>query len=585
MEKGSENSILKPVNKRSALLQFGLYLLIIILINIIGGFVFFRIDLTAEKRYTLSGQTKTLLKDLDDIIFFEVFLEGDFPAGFKRLRKATVEMLEQFRSYSSNIQYEFINPSESSDQTVRNDIYKRLVERGLQPTDLMVNTKEGKSQQIIFPGAIVTYRSREIPVELLISQKGAPPEEILNNSIENLEFNMVSAIKRLITGIKPKIAFIEGHGELNEYETADAIFSLQEMFQVERIRIDEKLSSLTEREQADSTTVAIRNKYKAIIIAKPDSAFSEKDKFIIDQFIMRGGNVLWLVDPVFASMDSIQMSDATVGIINRLNLEDQFFNYGIRLNNDLVMDLGALSIPVRTGNMGGNPQIDFFPWFYFPLLNPISDNPIVRNLNLIKTEFISSIDTITRPGIRKEILLTSSEYSRKVGTPVIISLETLKTEPDVRLYNQGRIPVAALLEGSFESLYKSRVPPEIADSREIGFVSEGRNSRMIFIADGDVIKNQLRRSEGRITPYPLGYDRYTDQYFGNRDLILNAVSYLVDESGIISLRSRELKLRLLDNQKYENNRIKWILLNTIVPVFSVVVLGLFIMYFRKRKYS
>ncbi|MBN1337839.1 MAG: gliding motility-associated ABC transporter substrate-binding protein GldG [Bacteroidales bacterium] len=573
------------VTKKSAILQFSMVFLIIILLNVIGNYFFFRIDLTAEKRYTLSEQTKKILRELDDIVFFEVYLEGEFPAGFKRLRQATIEMLDQFRAYSPNIQYEFINPSESSDPAVRNDIYKRLAERGLNPTDLMVNTRQGKSQQIIFPGTMVTFRSKEVPVDLLISQKGVSPEEILNNSVQNLEFNLTGAIKRLTAGIKPKVAFIEGHGELNEFETADAFYSLGELFQVERVRMDGKLSSLTERKQVDSAKTVIRNKYEAIIIAGPDSAFSEKDKFIIDQYIMRGGKVLWLIDPVFASMDSIQEADATVGIMNKLNLDDQFFNYGIRLNTELVMDLSALAIPVRTGNLGGNPQIEFFPWFYFPLLNPMGEHPVVRNLNLIKTEFISSIDTLYKPGVRKEILLSSSEYSRKVGTPVIISLDILKKDPDVRLYNNGRIPVAALLEGEFESLYRNRVPPEIADSREIGFISKSEPGRMIFIADGDVIKNQLRNTEGRIMPYPLGYDRYTDQFFGNKDLIMNAVNYLVDEEGIISLRSRELKLRLLDNQKFEKSRTKWILLNTALPVLFVVFFGIIIIYFRKRKYS
>ena len=577
------------MNKRRNIIKNNLIrvfaaLVIIVLVNVIGGYLFFRLDLTEEKRYTLSEPTKQILRNLDDIVYFEVYLEGDFPAGFKRLSKATKEMLDQFRSYTDNVQYEFINPSASRDPEVRNDIYRRLVERGLNPTDLQVKTREGASQKIIFPGAIASHKSREEPVELLISQAGVPPEEVLNSSIENLEFNLANTIRKLSVAIKPSIAFIQGHGELDGKETADAFYSLREFYRVERVSINGQLNSLTERKE-DSAEMVIRNKYEAIIIAKPDSVFSEKDKFIIDQFVMRGGKVLWLVDPVFASMDSIQDANATVGIVNELNLEDQFFRYGVRMNTDLVMDLNALPIPVRTGSMGGNPQIDFFPWFYFPVLTPLSDHPVVRNLNLIKTEFISSIDTLDIPGIRKEILLTSSPYSRTVNTPVYISLEMLKEEPDERLYSKGPIPVAALLEGEFRSLYQNRIPPALMEDEGIGFLEKSDSTRMIFIADGDVIKNQLRNQAGQVVPYTLGYDRFTEQYFGNKDLILNIMNYLVDESGLINIRSREVKLRLLDNTKIAGAELFWKLFNTIVPVILVIMLGLLLAFLRKRKYS
>ncbi len=317
--------------------------MIIVLVNVIGYYVFTRFDLTSEKRYTLSDQTKKLLVDLDDIIFFEVYLEGDFPAGFKRLRKETKEMLDQFRAYSDYIQYEFINPSSSTDERERNDVYQRLMERGLSPTDLQVKTSDGSSQQIIFPGAVVSYKNNELPMELLLTQMGIPPEEVLNNSIQNLEFNLANTIRKLSTASRPKVAFIEGHGELSILETTDIAYALSEYYGIERVEIGGQLNSLTERVSVDSVTTKVRNKFDAIIIAKPDTIFNEKDKFILDQFIMRGGKVMWLIDPVFASMDSIQFSDATVGIINELNLEDQLFNYGIRLNTNLVMDINALA--------------------------------------------------------------------------------------------------------------------------------------------------------------------------------------------------------------------------------------------------
>jgi len=566
-------------------MQVVLGIIILVLINVISYYAFIRFDLTAEKRYTLSGQTKEMLRNLDDIVFFQVYLEGDFPAGFKRLKRETKEMLDQFRVYSDNIQYEFINPSENDDVQERNSVYQRLMERGLNPTDLQVKTNEGSSQQIIFPGAIVSHKNVEIPMELLISQMGIAPEEVLNNSTQNLEFNLANAIRKLTMHIRPKVAFIEGHGELSLLETADIITAFQEYYSVERIRIDGKLNSLSEREETEPERISVRNKYDAIIIAKPDSIFSEKDKFIIDQFIMRGGNVLWLIDPVFASMDSIQYSNATIGIINDINLNDQLFHYGVRLNTNLVMDLSALPIPIRTGEMGGAPQIDFFPWYYFPVLHPVLDHPIVKNLNVIKTEFIGSIDTIDVSGIVKTILLTSSQYSRVVNTPVVISLDILQKEPNRRLYNTSYIPVAVLLEGIFESLYNNRVPPEIKDSKEIGFLSHSKPGKMIIVTDGDIIKNQTRMSNQQLMPYPLGYDQYTGRTFGNKEFIMNAMDYLVDENSLISIRSRELKLRLLDRTKINENRMFWQVLNTVVPVFLILILGVVMFIIRKRKFA
>ena len=570
--------------KRNNIIQLLLALLIIVLVNIIGSFVFTRFDLTSEKRYTLSDQTKKMLRNLDDIVFFQVYLEGEFPAGFKRLQKETREMLDQFRAYSDNIQYEFINPSKGDDMRERQAVYQRLVERGLSPTDLQVKTNDGSSQQIIFPGAIVSYKNTEIPIEFLISQMGNAPEEVLNNSIQNLEFNLASAIRKLSTNIKSKIAFIEGHGELSLLETADAVMALQEYYSVERIKIDGRLNSLTEREETQEGQIAIRNKFEALIIAKPDSIFNEKDKFILDQFIMRGGKILWLIDPVFASMDSIQFSDNTMGIINDINLNDLFFNYGIRLNTNLVMDLNALPIPLKTGEMGGAPQVEFFPWYYFPVLTPWIDHPIVKNLNAIKTEFISSIDLVKSGDIDKQVLLTSSKYARLKNTPVFISVGIVREEPDRRMYDQSNIPVAVLLEGTFQSLYEGRVPPEIFESEEIGFVAESKPTKMIVVADGDIIKNQIRISEGKKIPYPLGFDRYTGQTFGNKDFILNAVNYLVDEEGLISIRSRELKLRVLDRTKISENKLMWQLLNTVLPVVLILILGLVLVIIRKRKY-
>jgi len=571
--------------RRNNIIQLVLGLVIIILINFVGYHVFTRFDLTAENRYTLSDQTKTMLKELDDIVYFQVYLDGEFPAGFKRLKRETREMLDQFRAYTDNVQYEFINPSSSEDPKERNDIYQLLIERGLRLTDLQVKTNDGSTQQIIFPGAIVSYRNTELPLELLLSQIGIPPEEVLNNSIQNLEFNLANTINKLTVNTKPKVAFVIGHGELNLLQIADIIAALSEYYSLDTVNINGQVNSLTTRKETESGEFAIRNNFEAIIIAKPDSTFTEKDKFIIDQFVMRGGKALWLIDPVFADMDSVQRANSTIGFINDLNLTDQLYNYGVRLNTNLVMDLNALAIPVQTGIMGGSPQYDFLPWYYFPVINPSNNHPIVKNLNAIKTEFISSIDTIPVGGIKKTVLLNSSQYSRTVNTPVYISLDILKKEPDQRLYNKSNIPVAVLLEGKFESLYYNRITPQIRDSKEISFVPHSVPTKMIVIADGDIIKNQVNTTGNRPIPYPLGYDRFTRQTFGNKDLILNAMNYLIDDNGLISIRSRELKMRLLDKTRISKERVIWQILNTILPVLVIIIIGIVMFVVRKKKFA
>ncbi len=557
--------------KRQNIMQLVFSLIIIISINIIGSYIFKRIDLTSEKRYTLSNATKKLLKNLDDIVYFKVYLDGDFPAGFRQLRNETKEMLNQFRAYSDNIQYEFINPSASSDKKQTRDLYKQLVSKGLQPTNLQTNKNEGSSQQIIFPGAIVTYKERELPLQLLNTRYDIKPEVVLNSSVEGLEYNIASAIKKLSVMNKPKLAFIEGHGELDKYETGDISTSLSEYFNVQRVRINDQVNALKD--------------FKVIIIAKPDSIFDEKDKFIIDQFIMKGGKVLWLVDPVFASMDSLRTSDQTIGIAQRLGLEDQLFKYGARINYDLIQDIMALQIPVKTGNIGTQPQMKFFPWYFFPLAMPAINHPIVNNLNAVKFEFVSSIDTVGAKSISKTILLTTSKYSRTLATPVTISLDIMQKEPDERLYDKSYIPIAVLLEGTFPSLYKDRISDTIAKDKSIDFRESSVPNRMIVISDGDVIRNQVQESNGIKYPLPLGYNKYTRESFGNRDFILNCVDYLCDESGLIQVRSRELKLRLLDKTIIDKDKLMIQLINTGLPILLVICFGIIQGIIRKRKYA
>ncbi len=571
--------------KRHNILQLFYGLLILILINIIAQYVFTRFDLTAEKRYTLSPATKKLLKEVDDIVYFKVYLDGEFPAGFKRLRNATREMLDEFRAYSDYIEYEFEDPNALEDPNDRQNLYRELVEKGLQPTDLQVNDKDGMRQQIIFPGLIVTHRGREIPVELLANQIATPHEQLLNNSVQNLEYELASAVRRLTDTYKLKIGFVSGHREMEDAGLADIAMSLSEYYNVERVSIDGKITSLTEHKLVDSTSGKYRilNKYKALIIARPDSTFSEKDKFILDQYVMRGGSLLWLIDPVIAEMDSLKTSPQLYAVPRDLNLEDMLFKYGVRINNDLVMDINHLPIMLVTGYMGNQPQMGFMPWPYFPLLLPSGDHPIIKNLNAVKSQFVSSIDTVGAKDIKKTILLTSSDYSRTANSPVIVDLNSARRNPDERLYTKSRIPVAVLLEGKFESLYKNRIPPELANDESIGFIDDGADAKMIFISDGDVIRNQLHRKQGY--PLPLGYDQDSRQTFGNKDLIMNAMNYLVEDDGLISVRSRDIKIRLLDKTKILRERLFWQILNTVLPVLLVIVYGIVQAWLRRRKYA
>lgn len=573
------------VNRKRDLTLLVVGLVIVLMANYIGSFAFERFDLTSEKRYTLSETSKGLSEKLDDIVYVKVYLEGDFPAGFKRLRDETKEMLDEFRAYSNgNIEYEFINPSESSDKKIRDEIYKQLYKQGLRPTDLNTKTEDGFSNKIIWPGAIFTYRGQELPVQLLKSRIGARSESMLNSSIESLEYEIANAINTLTTIDVPRIAFIEGHGELSDLETASLATSLAEFYTVDRIALNENLSSLTERFIVDSTQAyKVKVKYNAIIIAKPLEKFSEKDKFIIDQYVMYGGRVVWLIDPVSASMDSLSNADITMALPMDLNLNDQLFTYGVRINTDMIQDIQSAPIPIVTGVVGNQPKTEMFPWFFFPLLTPANNHPIVNNLNALKGEFVSTIDTIAKKGIRKTPLLKTSQYSKVSSTPTRVSLEIVRFEPDQTQFNKGRQLTAVLLEGKFESVYKNRLTPQILNANEISFKEESVLNKMVVVSDGDVAKNHVNNKTGEYLA--LGFDRFTRQEFGNKDFMLNVLGYLCDDSGLMTVRSKKLKIRLLDKTVLKNDKFDWQLINTILPIGLILLFGIAHYFDRKKKYT
>lgn len=570
--------------KKNQLTSFVITLVVIIVVNIIASFIYTRFDLTSEKRYTLSDTSKEILRNLDDYVYFRIYLEGEFPAGFKKLRKETKEMLDEFRAYSKFIDYDFINPSESNDAAERNETYKILYQSGLNPTELSIQTKDGAQQIVIWPCALVSYKNKELPLDLLDTQVGKSSQDALNNSAQNLEYKFISAIKDLSQKEKPNIAFIEGHGELTDKEVYDITQSLSKKYNVDRIAINEQITALNKRTERSDSSIVISARYDAIIIAKPTQPFSEKDKFIIDQYIMRGGKVLWLVDPVFATMDSLQSSESTMGNSLDVKLDDMFFKYGVRLNKNLLLDFNSAAIALRTGQMGGQAQIEYFRWYYFPLLNAASNSNIVKNINPIKADFVSSIEpVISDSDVQKIPLLKTSDYTKVSAAPVFISLSMLRQNPDKRIFSQQSQNVAYLLKGKFESLYANRMTSAIVESEEIGFLPSGEETSMIVVADGDIIRNQFHIPKGY--PLPLGFDQYTQITYGNKEFIENAISYLVDGEGLIGIRSRELKIRLLDMNKVNDNAILWQVVNVIIPSAIIVVFGFVLALIRKRKFT
>ena len=572
--------------KKNQIVSFLITVLIVLVLNVIGSFVFTRFDLTSEKRYTLSPTTKEILGNLNDYVYFKVYLEGDFPAGFKKLRRETKEMLDEFRAYTKYVDYEFINPSESTDANERNDIYKQLYQAGLNPTDMVVKNSDGSSKQmVIWPGALVSYRNKtEIPIDLLENQLGQSSEEALNASMQNLEFRLIDAVKKVTRLQKPTIAFVQGHGELEVKDVYDIVQTFGQNYNVDSVTIGGKIDALIDRTQHEDRDVKAFPRYDAIIIAKPTQPFDERDKFLIDQYIMHGGKVLWLVEPVYATMDSLQSQESTIGMEQDLNLDDMLFKYGVRLNRDLLLDLTCAALPIRTGQVAGQAQLEFFRWYYFPLLQAASDHPMVRHMNAIKADFVSSVDATTSAGGIEQIpLLKTSDYTKVSGAPVFISLAMLRQAPDKRMFNSKGKDVAYPLKGSFPSLYANRIPQEIVDDQATDFLEESKPTAMIVVADGDIIRNQIDIRTRK--PLPLGFDQYTQNTYANKEFIENAISYLVDGEGLIDIRSRELKVRLLDMTKINQERTKWQVINTLIPIVLIIGLGFVMAFIRKKKYS
>ncbi|MBU8893937.1 MAG: gliding motility-associated ABC transporter substrate-binding protein GldG [Bacteroidales bacterium] len=560
--------------RKENIIHLIIVLVIILLVNYISSNAYFRLDLTSDKRYTLSDASVSILDSLDDYVYIEIYLDGDMPIGFQRMKKSTKELMEEFRVVAGkNIQYQFVNPAKSNNQSERNAIFQDLFDRGLKPTNVKDRDEEGGlAEKILFPGAIITYKENETPVNLLVNNPGFSADVNLNKSIQTLEYEFINAIRKITTSKRKKVAFIEGQGELDEYNTGDITRALNEFYDIDRVTIKDYVNIL--------------DPYDVVIIAGPAEPYTEKSKFILDQYIMNGGKVLWFVESVRVSMDSLSTGSSTFVFYNDVNLNDQLFRYGVRVNPNVIQDINCAVIPVNTAIAGTQAKFTPAPWLYFPLLVAPDNNPVTRNLNMIKSEFPALIDTVgNNEEIKKQSLLFSSVNSRVLNVPLLVNLEQLKEQVDPSTFNQPFNSVAVSLKGNFESVFKNRSVNSFISDTEFEFKEKSISTRMIVVSDVDIIRNDVRHRPDGVFISPLGFDRYTQQTYGNKDFVMNAVHYLVDESGILNIRSREIKLRILDKARVKDERVKWQLINTVFPVLLVILFGVLLTFLRKRKYA
>ena len=541
-------------------------LLALVLINLLSSQFFFRLDLTEEKRYTIHAPTREMLAQLDDHVYVEVFLEGELNAGFRRFQKAIRETLEMFRIYSHNkVQYSFTDPATALSQKARSEFMKELSAKGIQPTNV-IDTRGGERvEKIIFPGIVISYGGAEKGVMLLKGNKAGSPEEEINQSIEGIEFEIANAIFKLTETDPKQIGLLSGHGELEGSGIASFEEAVSELYHLRKIKLEDPALSGCE----------------VVVIAKPTLPFSELDKYRLDQYIMRGGKVLFLIDRMEAGMDSTSQAKRFAFPYDT-RLDDQLFHYGVRINPDLIQDRYSGRYPVVTGQRpDGTAQIQMIEWPYFPLINRFPDHAITRNLDMVLTRFVSSIDTVKAPGIAKTPLMLTSRYSRKVAAPVNVNINELRQNLAAEKFTESFIPVAWLLEGEFGSLYKNRFLPEGVDPGS--FHEKSSATSLIVVSDGDFARNDVNHRTGQ--PLPLGFDLFSNYTFANRDLLLNMISYLVDENGLIRARNKEIKIRPLDREKVAAQKFKWQAINLGLPLVLLIVFGAIRSYRRKKRFA
>ena len=557
-------------SKKNNLKSVLIILAIVVLANVIGSSFFHRFDLTKDKRYTLSPTSLNIIKQVQNPLSIKVYMQGDLPAEFKRLQQETKQLLEEFQAYNSNIVFEFVDPLENEDTSMDN--IKDLYRKGLTPINITVDDKGKQSQAMVFPWAIAVYDNKEVNIPLLKNIMGASTTQKVIGSVQHLEYSITEGLNKITKAKQKKIAVIKGNGELQDILMAKFLLQVRESYHIGPFTLDSVAKN-------PIGSLEALEKYDLAVIAKPTETFTDAEKQVLDQFIINGGKTLWLIDQVTAEMDSLyDSSGATLAYPKDLKLNDMFFKYGIRINPDLVKDEQGSPIKLATGEQGSATQFQEFNWKFAPQVYPNSLHPIVKNLGGIKFDFANPIDTL-KNAIKKTILLQSSQYSKKLGTPTEINLNIVAEETSPNDYlNKGNIPLSVLLEGSFHSMFENRVLP----FEQKTFQAAGKENKMIVVSDGDLIKNQLDKN---FQPVELGYDQRSGNLYDNKDFLINCVNYLLDDTGLINIRSKDLDLPLLDKEKVYENYTRTQILTIGLPILILALFGVVFTFLRKRKYS
>lgn len=548
-------------------------IVILVLINFLGSKLYKRFDLTEDKRYTLSEAAKNTLEGVEETLLVEVLLEGKFPAEFKRLQNETRQILEEFAAHNRNLRYLFINPTEDPESA--EDVQWQLAQLGIMPAQVTVQDGSTLTQELVYPWAIISYQERMVKVPLLKNQLGNTPEERISNSIQNLEYAFADGFNKIVHPKKRKVAVLKGNGQLHDRYIADFVSTLKEYYYIAAYTLDSVENNVVK-------TLEQISEFDLIISAGPTEAYSDKEKYVLDQYLMNGGKTLWLIDQVEITRDSLFANGKTFAFGRDLNLTDLFFRYGVRINPVLANDLYSAPLVLAIGS-GSETQYQQYPWFYSPLTMSSKNHPIVNNIEAVKFDFASQIDTLEND-VKKTILLSTSPMTRLIGTPVEINLDeiegylqTINQGPDPGKYSAGEVPLAVLLEGNFPSGFRNRVKPFKVPNHK----DESKQTMMLVISDSDVIKNQLDGNR----PMELGYDKWTNNMYGNKEFLLNSVNYLLDDTGLIHIRNKVVKLPFLDTQKVIAQKSRWQLINIALPLGIMTIIGLVIHFFRKRKYA
>lgn len=557
-------------SKKKNIQSLGILIAILLVLNVVSGYFFQRFDLTKDKRYTLSTTSLNIIKQVQNPLYVKIYLQGDLPAEFKRLQSETRDLFEEFQAYNKNIVFEFVDPLENENESMDN--IKELYLKGLTPINITVDDKGKQSQAMVFPWAIAVYNNKEVNIPLLKNIMGASTTEKVVGSVQHLEYSIADAINKITKDKEKKVAIIKGNGELQDVQIAKFLMQVRESYHIGPFTLDSVAKNPT-------GSLDALQKYDLAIIAKPTETFTDSEKQVVDQFIVNGGKTIWLIDQVTMEMDSLYNDyGSTLAFPRDLNLNDMFFKYGFRINPDLVKDEQGSPIKLATGEPGSATQYQEFNWKFAPQVYPISQHPIVKNLGGIRFDFANGIDTL-KNGIKKTVLLQSSQYSKRIGSPVEINLNIVEEETSPNHYkNTGNIPLSVLLEGSFHSMYDNRVLPFAQKT----FQPKGKTNKMIVISDGDLIRNQLDKN---FEPVELGYDQRSGNLYDNKDFLMNCVNYLLDDSGLINIRSKDLDLPLLDKEKVYESYTTTQILTIGLPIIILGLFGVVFTFLRKKKYA